>query len=74
MLDFSAMTWTCMVCGEERPDEKISVFPRPIKGMEQSFPDSRTNVRFCNDRLECLEWAAAPGPWRGGLSTPSRKP
>lgn len=59
--------WDCMACGEERPDRFISVHHRPIKGLEDKFPETRVNVRFCNDRVACQEqawtadrWSAAP--------------
>ena len=48
-------TWKCHICGEERPDEKISVLSKPliirgqVCGME--------NIRYCNDRLGCIEGA-----------------
>lgn len=49
------MTWTCMVCGDERPDSYISVQSRGTK------PDApvqmRVNVRYCNDRIDCIEGA-----------------
>lgn len=62
-LDFGAMTWTCMVCGLERPDRFIDVAYRPIKGIEDQFPEARWNVRFCNDNYECIAVAHGPGPW-----------
>jgi hypothetical protein len=65
-LDFNAMTWTCMVCSDERPDALISVAHRPIPNLESMFPDARVNVRYCNDRPECAGVAHAPGPWSGG--------
>jgi hypothetical protein len=48
-------TWTCHVCGEERPDDKISVYqqihqtPTGIKVTQ--------NVRYCNDNESCVEGA-----------------
>ena len=50
------MTWTCHICGKERPDDKISVrskdtsakFNLPVGSMKQ-------NVRYCNDNLRCEE-------------------
>jgi len=49
----AGLTWHCMVCGDERPDEAISVYHLPIPGMEDQFPGTRTNVRYCNDRPNC---------------------
>lgn len=54
-------TWDCMVCHEERPERFISVQHRPMKGMEEGFPDTRVNVRFCNDRVGCVQGAWANG-------------
>jgi hypothetical protein len=60
---FASMTWTCMVCGDERPDAAISVAHRPLRGLEDRFPDARVNVRYCNDRPTCAAAAHAEGPW-----------
>lgn len=44
------LTWTCHVCGENRPDAEISVFKstRMVKTVEV-----HQNVRYCNDRASC---------------------
>jgi hypothetical protein len=47
-------TWTCHVCGEERPDEKISVYSKQVRNGGIEF---RQNVRYCNDKPECMEGA-----------------
>lgn len=57
--------WECMVCGRKRPNARISVAHRPIPGFEALFPGTRTNVRYCNDRLACKRWATAVGAWTG---------
>lgn len=59
------MTWTCMVCGDERPDSAISVAyrPTPFPELQERAPDSRVNVRYCNDRPECAGTATTEGPW-----------
>jgi hypothetical protein len=46
--------WTCMVCGDCRPDARISVYSetRAIRGVEATV-----NVRYCNDRPACREGA-----------------
>ena len=44
------LTWTCHVCGDERPDEKISV--RKKKGYLGEVRVTE-NVRYCNDRMAC---------------------
>ena len=43
-------TWTCHICGEERPDKFISVDSRRINfgGLWMIH-----NVRYCNDNPEC---------------------
>jgi len=47
-----ALTWTCHVCGEDRPDERISVHHRDEKLAGQTVA---TNIRYCNDRSACIE-------------------
>ena len=51
----SAITWTCHVCREERPDSAISVLKTigSVRGIE-----FQQNVRYCNDRSECIRGAA----------------
>lgn len=44
-------TWTCHVCGEERPDVFISVMRRPLANPPS--PGSQANIRYCNDRPAC---------------------
>ena len=52
------ITWTCHVCGEERPDDKISVFKRDISAENNLPPGCATeNIRYCNDRSACSERA-----------------
>jgi hypothetical protein len=48
------LTWTCHVCGEERPDGKISVYSTTKK---IGNVDIKQNVRYCNDKPECVEGA-----------------
>lgn len=50
------ITWTCLVCGDERPDDLISVYTTevPFAGVTMKI-----NVRYCNDRPACLEGAPA---------------
>lgn len=51
MPSFLGDTWTCHVCGRERPDEKISVANHErINGVGVHV---RQNVRFCNDGDQC---------------------
>lgn len=51
-------TWTCHVCGDERPDEKISV-QKNDRSAEYGLPAGSMveNVRYCNDRASCREGA-----------------
>jgi len=58
------LTWRCHVCGDERPDERISVFSR-----KKEMPSGmvlKENVRYCNDRPACevgahdVHWVSAP--------------
>jgi len=48
------LTWTCHVCGRKRPDDKISVYSTWIA---PHGVDIKQNVRYCNDRPECIEGA-----------------
>lgn len=64
MTDLRRLTWTCMVCGEERPDAMISVARHPVPGLEEWFPATRTNVRYCNDRRACTVKAYEEGRWK----------
>lgn len=47
--------WRCHLCGEERPDDKISVHTheRKMGGLLM-----KENVRYCNDREECSQAAS----------------
>ena len=48
------MTWKCHICGDTRPDDKISVLKTDISA-EQGLPPGVmwNNVRYCNDRPKC---------------------
>lgn len=59
----SDLTWTCHICKRERPDAAIDVAYRPLRGMEDRFPDVRFNLRFCNDTTDCIARAHGTGPW-----------
>lgn len=41
--------WYCGICGERRPDEAISVWSYPSKGL----PGATVNLKYCNDKPEC---------------------
>lgn len=69
MPDLGALfgTWTCMCCGAERPDANIDVAHRPAAGLEDGYPATRVNVRYCNDQPACAAHAHADGPWDGRI-------
>ena len=48
------VTWTCHICGEERPDSKVSVCSTDLSE-EHKLPKGTMvqNVRYCNDRKNC---------------------
>ncbi len=50
--------WSCHVCKEERPDNRISVFTTDISA-EHGLPPGtmKQNVRYCNDKLGCTDRA-----------------
>ena len=50
-------TWKCHICGEERPDNKMSVLSKPLIIKGQVIPGSGQNIRHCNDRPACIEGA-----------------
>lgn len=51
----SELTWTCHICGRERPDDKISVMTKPLAFEGGVVADQ--NVRYCNDNPSCYETA-----------------
>lgn len=57
VFDSSAFTWSCDICGKERPDAKISVHKVDI-GPEGLPPGTVTrNIKYCNDNPNCYEAA-----------------
>ncbi len=50
----SELTWTCHVCGEERPDVMISVFSRRKTIGPVEFQE---NIRHCIDKQTCIDGA-----------------
>ena len=62
-MDWSKLTWICDICKQERPDAVIQVVHRPLRGMEDRFPDARFNLKFCTDNAECIAEAHSLGPW-----------
>lgn len=51
-------TWRTHCCKEDRPDRVVGVAHVPLTGMEDRFPDTRMNYRYCTDRPACREQAA----------------
>lgn len=50
------LTWKCHICGEERPDDKISVHTKPLM-VVNGEPFGQQNIRYCNDKRACIEGA-----------------
>lgn len=48
-------SWTCHICGRERPDDKISVVSKPIVFEGRCIGEQ--NIRYCNDNEECMRKA-----------------
>jgi hypothetical protein len=53
------VTWTCHICGRERPDDRISVATHDISGPRF---EAKANVRYCNDSAECSAKAHGDPP------------
>lgn len=54
------ITWTCHVCGRERPDDRIAVYRTDLSrefGLEPGTIGQ--NVRYCEDNADCI--LGAPG-------------
>ena len=47
-----SLTWSCHVCGDERPDEKISVASAHFP-VGDGRSEGQVNRRYCNDRAAC---------------------
>ena len=52
----ASLTWTCMICGKERPDNKISVDSRDAS-KTLKVPGAIQNIRYCNDSEYCTKEA-----------------
>lgn len=46
-------TWTCHICGKERPDDRISVCVKPLIMNGQIMVEQ--NIRYCNDNEDCIK-------------------
>jgi len=55
-MDMSKMTWKCTVCGDTRPDAKISVHVRDVS-QKFGLPEgtAKHNIKYCNDRQKCID-------------------
>lgn len=51
----NGLTWTCHVCGQERPDAAISVWKHEVT--MRSGIKFTENVRYCNDNPKCISGA-----------------
>lgn len=59
-LDPKNLTWTCWVCREVRPDDKISVATIDTSEQYDLAPGTmKVNTNYCNDRPECEAKARA---------------
>jgi len=57
-------TWKCHICGEERPNGKISVLTKPL--IINGLACGEQNIRYCNDRSACIERAKEFSFFEGG--------
>lgn len=48
-------TWTCHICKERRPDNRISVITKPLIINRQAVGEQ--NIRYCNDKADCIKKA-----------------
>ncbi|GAI59347.1 unnamed protein product [marine sediment metagenome] len=48
-------TWKCHICGEERPNGKISVLTKPL--IINGLACGEQNIRYCSDRQACVDGA-----------------
>jgi hypothetical protein len=56
------ITWTCHVCGAERPDDRISTAQHlHVNG---AGVEMKVNVRYCNDNEECFKEAQVSDLWK----------
>lgn len=66
----NVLTWTCHICGRERPDNKISVMKKPL--VFESGVVADQNIRYCNDNPSCRD--AAPHFDFFSFSSPEPEP
>jgi hypothetical protein len=47
--------WTCHICGQTRPDDKIRVYSTDLSAEYGFEPGTiKQNVRYCEDRPQCV--------------------
>ncbi len=46
------LTWSCHVCGDIRPDDRISVQSNKVM---IGAVEAQENIRYCNDKPTCIE-------------------
>jgi hypothetical protein len=60
------ITWICHICKEERGDAFISVVSKDTSSQFDLPPGTmKQNVRYCNDRADCMEKADNYQHFRG---------
>lgn len=52
------LSWTCHICGRERPDTVIKVYTRDVSE-KYNLPvgTMRENIRYCGDSVVCQKGA-----------------
>ncbi len=54
-IDMRNITWTCHICGEERPDNMIAVHKTDLSSEHGLPPETmQQNVRYCKDKPDCF--------------------
>jgi hypothetical protein len=49
------ISWTCHICGQERPDDKILVYTTDLSAeFGLQYGTLRQNVRYCEDNPACI--------------------
>jgi hypothetical protein len=55
--------WPCGVCHRGRQFDDVTVIYKRFRGLEDSFPETRFNLKVCVDSPECREIAEAAPCW-----------
>ena len=64
LLSKEKLTWYCHICKRMRPDDKISVYSKPLIINGQVC--GQENIRYCNDNLACIVAASHYSHFNGG--------